>query len=1014
MRSFKGAEYIADSNGSQGTTKGVYKVLSILLSILLLISIVFGSFFVQGLRPNEHGNKNVAEAWSISLFCDGNLGSNMSIGDKNDWHSAILDGGFPGENQRRRLLANEAFGHSLAWYGYEGETGDEERRDDWAREDGRVGPTEPSDFTADNVGSQADREAARTRVYSARTWTNCATNDSWLTIASIGLIVAKTFTSLNSLISTKIFTGNLVCEKPDASAVNDVKNGCLDLLWITGGSGNEGDGIIGTFTSGIYLPLLLLMGLSVAIWVAWKGIVKRAFREALFGAIWAAGAVIIGLAFLLNPALVARGPAVVANTLSGCIVSTFGGNNCLTNEPTRLSEVTMETSSDKICSPDLSSVPASENMGLIAASLNCSIWKAFVLEPWTSANFGEGLNSMDTLRADSAGSRLAARANVDSGKFNEGRNGFCVSLTPTGTIKQAIADDTLKLSGGQTVCNIALFQLYVMTNAEDSGNMPNPCPSGVCTTGQVDLNWYKMIDTMSTSDNSWNAWGGGKTASVTKIFASAMMAISSIVGNIVLITVGVFAVVYYLSAVLLMMLAPLFLLIGIHPGKGRDLLKGWGEMVLSNLFKYLMSTIFLIIALVLYGGVLGASTSPGMTLVIVLVLSVALFMYRKELVDMVGNVNMGGKQLGAGVANGFKSNASRLAKTTAGAAVGGATSGGIKGAWAATTENAGREMRRQGGILGNVGHGLGMGAETANRMNRDEIKNVIDGNREAATTSSVRTAEAESVYNNANSELNDLVTKLNDLSGLMDTKKAEIAAGGGDKLMEGWRSGGNASVDSNIAQMITAIDSINMGESERQDLNLQINDISDRLTSASDEEAEGLTKQKEALEAQLKVVSQNIEKASDDYTGAGLRLSNAGVNDKEVELREHEMRQEIQASDQKLKNDIEDYNNLVTSFDNEAPKVEEKRIAALEANNNLVAARMEESTATARADQVEEAYSNIRSNKALNKRDKRRVLGNDTPRNESELEDIRSDGLNEYQNIQSTQVNPRQNLGGGD
>src|SRR5690606_36295454 len=124
-----------------------------------------------------------------------------------------------------------------------------------------------------------------------------------------------------------------------------------------------------------------------------------------------------------------------------------------------------------------------------------------------------------------------------------------------------------------------------------------------------DPRWYNIAVVAANDSGMWNQWGSSSSGGMHKTGIALLALFTSGLGGFILIVVSIFALIYYFSSVLLMAFAPIFLLLGVHPGRGKKLLFGWLEKVISNVVKYIISAVFLIVAIALYGAILGNSNN---------------------------------------------------------------------------------------------------------------------------------------------------------------------------------------------------------------------------------------------------------------------------------------------------------------------------------------------------------------------------------------------------------------------
>lgn len=684
-------------------------------------------------------------------WCGETLGINMNrhLG----WDGWMGDGP-PASHQARMMTAQESYGWNIGYVHYFGETADSDDRRDKSAD--KVSRGRFSGVFTAKEGSEAMQRVENHR----RAWSTCFSDKIAVSIANGLSNTAQTFAYMVSSFTVTAFSGQLICDRSygsGSSSINDTGASCVDLVGLLGGtgSGQKGEGLIGALTSNLYMPMIILVALVVAVYLLINGVIKMRIRESLFGIIWALCATVAGLALLFNPGLLAQAPAKISTTLGGCVIAAFSGENCLGDSSAPLTNESA-VGSDQICNVNLVGA-GTDSMALVTSSLNCQIWKSFVLEPYAQASFGTNFTNLDTKNAGSRGAELAKNADVDG-------DDFCVPMVAAKPIKD-MSGKTLEMSSSTKICNIALYQAFLLTDARDvTGSITNANAAGnmVQPDGErIDRRWYRVVSVAANDQGTWNAWAGSPWS---KVGVTSVGLIATILGSVVLIALSVYTLLFFFTSTFLMVLAPVFFLVGVHPGRGRKILLGWAEMVLSNILKYVASAVFLVVGLAMYAGVLGSATSVGMMFILVLILSMALFMYRAEIVDLLGTVNMGGEQVGTAATNRIKAFAKdkvqdtkRLATTTAMSAVGGAMAGGAAGGARGAWEGIQRETIRPGGLFGNVGAGVARGFEYGGKANeearaahRSDLDNAVE-----VTSSNASDAEENAAY--AFAELNNVV-----------------------------------------------------------------------------------------------------------------------------------------------------------------------------------------------------------------------------------------------------------------
>ena len=405
------------------------------------------------------------------------------------------------------------------------------------------------------------------------------------------------------------------------------------IVDIVGGGGDASGGLIGTFTNSVYMPLVVIAFILTAATIIYKGLIQMKFREAIMSAVWSVLAFVIGLALMLSPQMLAGLPQTVTSTITTCVLGTLSGQNCITGEV-----MTPSLLAGKECRSEM--IGGDENdIEVMINSMNCTIWKAFVMEPWAQQQFGEPYSQLYTRDAPPG---AGIWSNLPEGEEDL----YCVNLASTKSVNSSNKNNVvMDLDSDSTVCNVALYQLYLKTKMTDtinhSGDGYKLSKSGKT---KFDARWYDIIIPMAKDKANWENWSGeGQFGG--RLATGLMSLIASILSGIILFILSVFAASYKVIGVVMMAFAPLFLLLAIEPTRGRRMFLGWLESLVSTMLKYFATTVLMVIAIVMYAGVLASSPGLITSFLSVLILTAALWMYRKEIIDLIGASNMGGQRL---------------------------------------------------------------------------------------------------------------------------------------------------------------------------------------------------------------------------------------------------------------------------------------------------------------------------------------------------------------------------------
>lgn len=414
------------------------------------------------------------------------------------------------------------------------------------------------------------------------------------------------------------------------------------LVELIGGTDTKA-GLISNLGKNIFYPLSTLAFLTVAVYLIWEGLIKRKFR-ASFGALgWSLLAFALGVFTIVNGQLVAKAPTEINATIANCILSAASGKSCLNPNGTNPKE-----NSNSMCDADTSqAVSASEAASINAGRFSCIVNKAIVYDRWSEQQFGYSLDELWTVNPPD-GYKVWPQDKL-SGSPNE----YCVNFYTSDSPNQ-MSSSTQFTSNSK--CNIALAFMASRTDAHFGEKVGFPTITG----------------TASMDSQMWNAYSGnGRTSFPILLLVASFIIVATFV------PVVVYALVYNLTATILTVFAPIFLLIGIHPGRGRKIFLGWLESIVSNILKYMASCFLVIVMIFIYGAVF-SKMNQAQVFVASVILGVTFVSYRKELVNLMGAVNMGGAKV-SNIAGEKLSKAGQKAKYMGMAAAGGAIGGTLAG-----------------------------------------------------------------------------------------------------------------------------------------------------------------------------------------------------------------------------------------------------------------------------------------------------------------------------------------------
>ncbi|MEV2276382.1 type IV secretion system protein [Nocardiopsis sp. NPDC049922] len=140
--------------------------------------------------------------------------------------------------------------------------------------------------------------------------------------------------------------------------------------------------------------------------------------------------------------------------------------------------------------------------------------------------------------------------------------------------------------------------------------------------------FYPSIYPLFAGEDQGSRLGIATLALFASIFAGGLI----LAGSVALIVLKI-------AFLLLFLLAPIFLLIGIHPGYGRMVLLRWVELMVGFLLKQIFVVLLISLLVMCYGMVMSSTLGWGLQMILLALFTVALFVYRKPFAYLFTSVN---------------------------------------------------------------------------------------------------------------------------------------------------------------------------------------------------------------------------------------------------------------------------------------------------------------------------------------------------------------------------------------
>lgn len=435
-----------------------------------------------------------------------------------------------------------------------------------------------------------------------------------------------------------------------------------------------------------YLTPVLMLG---ALWGGWVGLVRKQTVQAAQGGLWMVAACGVSLAFMAAPDVLVD----ETNSFVGEISSTV------------IDGVT-QVSSNTVPRDDMCFITRSNKDRGIRMS-GCSMYRAMAFTPWAAGQFGVSRDIDLTMPGQSV--------KVGNKRFDDAR---IVQLDA-----QAFSAQQWKEMGGTP-------RAYVVYPAKADEKREQ---------------WDDVREYVESGNADMRVWSGFAFSDRVNIALTGFVA--SLILGILVILISFSTVVLSVAMVLLVMMSPLFLLVGVHPGFGRGIALKWLELLIGTALKRIVLSLMLAILVGMYQIILETPASWLTQTMLVAAIGIGAIMYRKPLLETLNVVQLGGTQTGlenrgGGGQRQMRQAASAATGSSAGAIAAGLAGGGVAGV-AAGAMRGGMMAGRSGSPVRAAGMGARYGSATGRRHAN---ANRSDESRDRAEE---RRAQEQADYDNA-------------------------------------------------------------------------------------------------------------------------------------------------------------------------------------------------------------------------------------------------------------------------
>ena len=343
---------------------------------------------------------------------------------------------------------------------------------------------------------------------------------------------------------------------------------------------NAVDRLITSLGNAIYFPFLAPVVILGAIWLAWQGLIRKRATRTIEGTIWMVIACAAAIWLIGRPADFTGLGKTVSNGITQTLNVAFAGLPA----PAASNCVPVQGRDPQVAT---ASYNFTGGTGIVDQNAN-ELWSVLVCKPWLDGEFGT------TLYTTGKGAK------------------------PT----------VVNLYGRQL-----LWSQAIATNETATPNLI-----------QAKQNAFAGIAQSIKQNNPdvYSLFQGNQYSTRLEIAFAALFA--ALVAGVLVLLIAITLIILKLGFLLLLVAGPFFLIVGTHPGFGRVVALRWVEMLVGVLLKQAAVALVLSILLYAYSLIMGTSDAVlpwALKILMIALVTVAVFIYRKPFVHLFSAVGYG-------------------------------------------------------------------------------------------------------------------------------------------------------------------------------------------------------------------------------------------------------------------------------------------------------------------------------------------------------------------------------------
>ena len=343
---------------------------------------------------------------------------------------------------------------------------------------------------------------------------------------------------------------------------------------------NAVDRLITSLGNAIYFPFLAPVVILGAIWLAWQGLIRKRATRTIEGTIWMVIACAAAIWLIGRPADFTGLGKTVSNGITQTLNVAFAGLPA----PAASNCVPVQGRDPQVST---ASYNFTGGTGIVDQNAN-ELWTVLVCKPWLDGEFG-------------------------TTAYTTGKG----------------AQPTVVNQYGRQL----LWAQAIATNEK-------PTPSLISAKQDAYAGIAQSIK--QNNPDVYSLFQGNQYPTRLEIAFAALFA--ALVAGVLVLLIAITLIILKLGFLLLLVAGPFFLIVGTHPGFGRVVALRWFEMLVGVLLKQAAVALVLSILLYAYSLIMGTSDAVlpwALKILMIALVTVAVFIYRKPFVHLFSAVGYG-------------------------------------------------------------------------------------------------------------------------------------------------------------------------------------------------------------------------------------------------------------------------------------------------------------------------------------------------------------------------------------